>query len=79
MTDEFAYIFGDPRGQPKPVVDPFQSEGYQRFVESMVPHCHCADRFRPCDGVLAGGLCDNQQEPDDDDHIYHDYATGEYP
>jgi hypothetical protein len=35
-----------------------QDPEYQKFVESMVPHCHCAERHRPCDGVLAGGLCD---------------------
>lgn len=39
--------------------DPFSSEEHAKFVESMIPHCHCAERNRPCDGVLAGGLCDN--------------------
>lgn len=38
--------------------DPFESEEYQRFVESMVPYCHCKASNCPCDGVLAGGLCD---------------------
>lgn len=38
-----------------------EDEEYEKFVESMVPYCHCA-RNQPCDGVLAGGLCDNIQD-----------------
>jgi hypothetical protein len=39
--------------------DPYQSEEYQKFVESMAQYCHCEPACnRPCDGVLAGGLCD---------------------
>lgn len=39
---------------------------YQAFVESMVKHCRCAPPHScPCDGVLAGGLCDEMgREPD---------------
>lgn len=45
----------------------FNSEEYAKFVESMVSYCHCA-HDRPCDGVLAGGLCDNiQDDPHDDE------------
>ena len=46
--------------------DPYQSEEYQRFVESMAEYCHCAAPHpRPCDGVLAGGPCDGfDNEPD---------------
>jgi hypothetical protein len=41
------------------MTDPYQSVEYARFVESMVPHCHCEPlSSRPCDGVLAGGVCD---------------------
>ena len=38
-------------------------EEYAAFVESMAEHCHCepSDR-RPCDGVLAGGVCDGAKE-----------------
>lgn len=43
-----------------------EEEQYQNFVDSMVPFCHCTDHNRPCDGVLAGGLCDNIQDTDDD-------------
>ena len=42
--------------------DPHQSEDYQRFVASMVPHCQCRANNCPCDGVLAGGPCDMIQE-----------------
>jgi hypothetical protein len=38
--------------------DPHESEDYQRFVESMVEHCRCPASNCPCEGVLAGGLCD---------------------
>lgn len=51
----------------RPEEDPFQSEEYQKFVESMVPHCHCAERYRPCDGVLAGGVCDGIKDDKDSD------------
>lgn len=36
---------------------PYETEEYQKFVESMVPYCHCVTN-RPCEGVLAGGMCD---------------------
>lgn len=52
-------VFGDPRKKQKSDNgDPFETEEYQRFVESMCEHCHCIESNRPCDGVLAGGLCD---------------------
>jgi hypothetical protein len=54
-------------GQPHP----FESEEYQRFVESMIPHCHCRERDRPCDGVLAGGLCDGITD-DERESIFDD-------
>lgn len=42
---------------------PTHEERYAAFVESMVPLCHChCYRDRPCDGVLAGGLCDDVRE-----------------
>lgn len=34
-------------------------EEYQKFVNSMVEHCHC-EYDKPCEGVLAGGLCDRK-------------------
>ena len=50
-----------------------EDEEYQKFVESMVPHCHCAEQHRPCDGVLAGGLCDNIQDDPRDDGEYDEF------
>jgi len=44
---------------------------YQVFVEKMAEKCQCHD-VRPCDGLLAGGMCDNIQpdrwEPADEEH-----------
>lgn len=48
--------------------DPFESAEYQKFVEEMAKHCHCSPRHRPCDGVLAGGLCDRITDDRDDYH-----------
>ena len=52
--------------------DPFESEEYQRFVESMVPYCHFKASNCPCDGVLAGGLCDRITD-DERRAIFDDY------
>jgi len=41
--------------------DPYESDEYAAFVESMIPLCHCVGH-RPCDGVLAGGICDDIQD-----------------
>ena len=56
--------------------DPFSTEEYARFVESMAQHCHCSPHHRPCVGVLAGGVCDginddredtlSEREPDEE-------------
>lgn len=46
--------------------DPYNDVAYQEFVESMVPHCHCDERFRPCDGILAGGVCDQIKDERDE-------------
>jgi hypothetical protein len=63
--------------------DIFNSEEYAKFVESMVPHCHCRSQDRPCDGVLAGGLCDNiQDETPELDELRpygSDETSGEFP
>ena len=45
-----------------------EDEQYEKFVESMVQYCRCTGQPRPCDGVLAGGLCDNiHDDPRDDE------------
>jgi len=38
--------------------NPYETEEYQQFVDSMVKFCRCDPEFRPCDGVLAGCPCD---------------------
>lgn len=40
-------------------------EGYSAFVASMEKFCHC-DYNCPCDGVLAGGPCDERREQVDE-------------
>lgn len=36
---------------------------YAAFITSMCSECHCEPLSRrPCDGVLAGGLCDGHRE-----------------
>ena len=43
-----------------------EDEEYQRWVESMVKHCSCTgNNSCPCDGVLAGGPCDQRHEEPD--------------
>lgn len=43
-----------------------QQIGYERFVNEMAQHCTCQPPHPcPCDGVLAGGLCDQMgHDPD---------------
>jgi len=47
--------------------DPYFCEEYARFVDSMVRFCKCAERHRPCDGVLAGGMCDRIKDDRDEE------------
>lgn len=60
-NNHFAEVFEFP-----PTQGTQHSDAYEKFVASCVPHCRCATQFVPCDGVLAGGLCDNQQDERDD-------------
>ena len=54
-------------------LDPYESEQYAKFVESMASSCRCTPDFhRPCDGVLAGGLCDNIHWEDESHYDYED-------
>lgn len=40
-------------------MNPYATPEYTRFVECMADKCECEpSSVRPCDGVLAGGLCD---------------------
>ena len=38
---------------------------YERFISEMVQHCQCRAENCPCDGVLAGGLCDMDLEEEE--------------
>lgn len=44
------------------IFDPHEAQEYQKFIDSMIPYCHCRSGNRPCDGVLAGGVCDGISE-----------------
>jgi hypothetical protein len=57
---------------PEPFFDPYSTPEYAAFVEEMAKHCQCLPPHScPCDGVLAGGLCDKAgwsdwSDPQDD-------------
>lgn len=55
-------------------------EAYQLFVQDSVKHCDCCPLCSevPCDGVLAGGICDRlcncaEIEDGDPDIREHDF------
>lgn len=37
--------------------DPYATPEYQAFLEDVAKYCRC-EYGKPCDGVLAGGMCD---------------------
>lgn len=39
-----------------------ESPEYQKHLEEMAKLCHCRSSECPCDGILAGGMCDNIQD-----------------
>lgn len=43
------------------------TEEEQAFFETMAQFCKCRSGDCPCDGVLAGGICDDVQDRDVDD------------
>ena len=49
--------------------DPYESIGYAIFRAHMAKDCRCCYecRGRPCDGVLAGGVCDQARCRCDDE------------
>ena len=53
--------------QLKPEMDMTDDPAYHAWIESMAKHCRCSHNC-PCDGVLAGGPCDDIQEHDNDDY-----------
>jgi len=46
---------------PKPEVPDYETPEYQAFLSEMAKHCKCCPENCPCDGVLAGGLCDRME------------------
>ena len=45
---------------------------YQKFVIGQLKYCSCPIGHAPCDGVLAGGMCDRVQELDYFDEMDED-------
>lgn len=41
--------------------DELYSEQYQKYIAACAKHCRC-EFDSPCDGVLAGGVCDRQKD-----------------
>lgn len=39
--------------------------GYQEYLNEASKACRCGGQWRPCEGVLAGGLCDQLQDEAD--------------
>ncbi len=52
--------------ETKSFENPYDTPEYQQFVSEMAKHCDCAERFKPCDGVLAGGVCDQIKDERDE-------------
>ena len=46
---------------------------YQAFVAEQVKHCRCS--HKPCDGVLAGGPCDELDLTEDEEDEYAEWST----
>jgi hypothetical protein len=40
--------------------------GYLEFVEGQRKYCKCSSIYAPCDGVLAGGMCDDIQDDEEE-------------
>jgi hypothetical protein len=66
IPDEEFWTLHQDKYSKECVEDPYYSEEYQKFVESMVEFCDCEPSSeRPCDGVLAGGPCDQKVDNKD--------------
>ncbi len=46
-----------------------EEHAHQLWLAEAADHCRCGDLWRPCEGVLAGGMCD---ELGGDDDVYDD-------
>jgi hypothetical protein len=50
-----------------------------QWIAEAAKHCRCADLWKPCEGVLAGGVCDELEDDsdtdwDEDDWNEHDWG-----
>lgn len=43
----------------EPTSDIHEEPEYQNMVEELASQCTCTGMCRPCDGLLAGGTCDD--------------------
>jgi len=68
MTSEL--IDNNPSGTTEPE-EFMNSSEYQEFVAQVSKHCRCANG--PCDGVLAGGMCDEIGEDDEPEWDAYDW------
>lgn len=42
--------------------EPQDDPEYQKMVEELALQCTCTGADKPCDGLLAGGLCDDMHQ-----------------
>lgn len=62
---------------PAEYVDPYDAPEYHAYVAECAKHCRCAAQFTPCDSCLAGGICDEIREPQDEPDYDRDYDDDE--
>ena len=41
---------------------------YEMYVADAAKACRCSDLWAPCEGVLAGGVCDELYDDEQDDY-----------
>lgn len=51
----------------KPYPEPQDDPAYQKMLDEMAKMCRCKGMDKPCDGLLAGGLCDHLNFSERDD------------
>ena len=60
----------------KIVPDMTDDADYQTWIESLVKYCRCQNGDVPCDGLLAGGICDEMPAYDNDYYEDDDVRSG---
>jgi hypothetical protein len=53
--------------------EPHKDPAYQAMVEELAKQCRCS-HDQPCDGLLAGGLCDDLQWDKSEEECDHEYV-----